>query len=362
MAKNTVADYSKTASQNTDIAGVDIDEGCSPAGVNNAIREVMADIAAVYDGTQALASPDINGGTIDGATINNSAIGGTTPAAGSFTQINGTQANISGAVIANGAGTFGDDVDITGDVTVTGNVSAASFSGDGSGLSNLFISGMIMLWSGSIASIPTGWVLCNGQNNTPDLRNRFVTGAGDSYSVNAKGGQNSITGVPAHTHGFTANTGSAGAHGHSGSTGNAGSHNHTFSANTGGAGSHNHTGSTSTVGDHQHHGWGENRTDWPYGVSGSRNKRGSKDNDTDNYFFNTSPAGAHSHSFTTSSIGNHQHSVSGTTSNVSNHNHSVSISSVGNHQHSVSGTTNSTGSSSIDIRPLYYALAYIMKT
>ena len=98
MAKNTVADYSKTASQNTDIAGVDIDEGCSPAGVNNAIREVMADIAAVYDGTQDLASPDINGGTIDGATINNSAIGGTTAAAGSFTQVNS-----SGAVIATGS-------------------------------------------------------------------------------------------------------------------------------------------------------------------------------------------------------------------------------------------------------------------
>ena len=37
--------------------------------------------------------------------------------------------------------------------------------------------GGIIMWSGSIASIPTGWNLCNGQNNTPDLRNRFVLGA-----------------------------------------------------------------------------------------------------------------------------------------------------------------------------------------
>ena len=37
--------------------------------------------------------------------------------------------------------------------------------------------GGIIMWSGSIASIPTGWNLCNGENNTPDLRNRFVLGA-----------------------------------------------------------------------------------------------------------------------------------------------------------------------------------------
>ena len=37
--------------------------------------------------------------------------------------------------------------------------------------------GGIIMWSGSIASIPTGWNLCNGSNNTPDLRNRFVIGA-----------------------------------------------------------------------------------------------------------------------------------------------------------------------------------------
>lgn len=38
--------------------------------------------------------------------------------------------------------------------------------------------GMIMLWSGSIVDIPAGWALCNGQNGTPDLRDKFVLGAG----------------------------------------------------------------------------------------------------------------------------------------------------------------------------------------
>lgn len=44
-------------------------------------------------------------------------------------------------------------------------------------LSGAFISGMIMMWSGTIATIPSGWLLCNGSNGTPDLRNRFIVGA-----------------------------------------------------------------------------------------------------------------------------------------------------------------------------------------
>jgi hypothetical protein len=41
------------------------------------------------------------------------------------------------------------------------------------------------MWSGAIASIPTGYVLCNGSNGTPDLRDKFVVGAGNSYVVGA---------------------------------------------------------------------------------------------------------------------------------------------------------------------------------
>jgi hypothetical protein len=48
--------------------------------------------------------------------------------------------------------------------------------------------GCILLWSGSIGSIPAGFALCNGLNGTPDLRNRFVVGAGSTYAVDATGG------------------------------------------------------------------------------------------------------------------------------------------------------------------------------
>jgi len=59
--------------------------------------------------------------------------------------------------------------------------------------------GMILLWSGSIGSIPTGYLLCDGTNSTPDLRDRFIIGAGSSYSVNQTGGSADAI-VVSHTH------------------------------------------------------------------------------------------------------------------------------------------------------------------
>jgi hypothetical protein len=62
-----------------------------------------------------------------------------------------------------------------------------------------FPSGGIIMWSGSVASIPSGWVLCNGSNSTPDLRNRFIVGAGSTYAVDATGGSADAI-VVSHTH------------------------------------------------------------------------------------------------------------------------------------------------------------------
>jgi hypothetical protein len=80
-------------------------------------------------------------------------------------------------------------------------------------LDGAFTTGMIMMWSGTIATIPTGWVLCNGSNSTPDLRNRFIIGAhsdttGVAYTTVT--GSNTQTGgskdsiVVSHTHTVTA--------------------------------------------------------------------------------------------------------------------------------------------------------------
>lgn len=75
-----------------------------------------------------------------------------------------------------------------------------------------FPAGGIIMWSGSIAAIPTGWALCNGASGTPDLRDRFVIGAGTTYAVNATGGTANAV-LPSHTHTAT-NTLANAAHRH----------------------------------------------------------------------------------------------------------------------------------------------------
>ena len=73
-------------------------------------------------------------------------------------------------------------------------------------------SGIITMWSGAIAAIPSGWVICDGTNSTPDLRDRFVIGAGTTYAVDATGGSTSTAGatlsiaqLAAHTHTYSNN-------------------------------------------------------------------------------------------------------------------------------------------------------------
>ena len=59
--------------------------------------------------------------------------------------------------------------------------------------------GCILIWSGSTGSIPSGFVLCDGTNGTPDLRNSFIIGAGNSYTVGQTGGSADAI-VVSHTH------------------------------------------------------------------------------------------------------------------------------------------------------------------
>lgn len=53
--------------------------------------------------------------------------------------------------------------------------------------------GTILPWYGQLANIPSGFALCNGSNGTPDLRDRFIVGAGSTYALGATGGANTVT-------------------------------------------------------------------------------------------------------------------------------------------------------------------------
>jgi hypothetical protein len=140
MAKTKISEYSATSADNTDISNINIAEGCSPANVNNAIRTVMAQLKDQQDGTSG--DPFTCSGTLTSS---------------------GTLAVTGGLTLDGAAGTSGQVMVSAGSGTPT--------------WGNAFVAGMIMMWSGTIATIPSGWLLCNGSSGTPDLRNRFVIGA-----------------------------------------------------------------------------------------------------------------------------------------------------------------------------------------
>ena len=117
MAKNSIRDFSATAASNTDIQSVDIDENCAASGINNAIRELMADLADVNAGTVAMTSPSADslstdtisektsgsGVTIDSVLLKDGALGSIASAvAAHLTSINGGQIGGNRNLIING--------------------------------------------------------------------------------------------------------------------------------------------------------------------------------------------------------------------------------------------------------------------
>ena len=91
------------------------------------------------------------------------------------------------------------NLDVGAGIDCTGTCTATAFAGDGSALTGIqgIPSGVIVIWSGAENAIPSGWYLCDGTNNTPNLTERFIVGAGgggnssvssNAYSVGATGG------------------------------------------------------------------------------------------------------------------------------------------------------------------------------
>ena len=128
-------------------------------------------------------------GTMATQNANNVAItGGTITGSYGLTAANATNLTGSGTISSTTTGT----TQALGTNNTT--IATTAFA-----LANGIPSGAIVMWSGSIASIPSGWLLCNGASGTPDLRDRFVVGAGSTYAVAATGGTADAV-VVSHTH------------------------------------------------------------------------------------------------------------------------------------------------------------------
>jgi hypothetical protein len=244
------------------------------------------------------------------------------------TTIGNSQIYDSGTNVGIGTAAPGAKLEVVGQVKITGGSPAAGkvLTSDAAGLAiwqtpapagGTPTGGIIMysgawnfdgtgLGTGSLA----GWALCNGNNGTPNLSDRFVMGTISSATLGATGGANSYTltasQLPSHTHTFTTDT--------------SGCHVHTITINS--AGDHTHT-----YGDALY--WTNYKNSCFAGASDATNYcTGGRTTRT------SSSAGSHSHTSSMSTCGAHSHS----------------------------GTTDSAGSGvSIDNRPAFIQLAFIMK-
>lgn len=200
----------------------------------------------------------------------------------------------------------------------------------------------VVMWAGSPSAVPGGWTLCDGSSpagvdiSVPDLRNRFVVGAGDSYETGETGGEESVQltldEIAAHDHG----------------DGNLSASNHSHGNGSLSASGHSHSDgslSTNNQGGHSH-----------------SYERASQSNQSVGYEETTvwgGPVinGINQQNADTGTSGSHSHSVRGNTgSSGANVTGSTSGSGAG-----VNGSTSSAGGNDAhENRPPFYALAYIM--
>lgn len=184
--------------------------------------------------------------------------------------------------------------------------------------------GGIIMWSGAASAVPDGWALCDGSNGTPDLRDRFIVGAGGEYTPGSTGGAESIQltvqDLPPHGHAASGTALAAGehAHGDTFSTTSSGGHTHSFSSPVYDSGTRDRYVVVSAT---------NSQSDSFYGLSESGDEVG------------------------LGSAGSHSHSISGSVLDGGEHTHDLDIT-----------VSNTGGGAAHENRPPYYALCFIMRT
>jgi microcystin-dependent protein len=226
-----------------------------------------------------------------------------------------------------------------GALSLTGAVGATSVLKGGNELLPI---GTILMWSGSIATVPAGWHICDGTNGTPNLTGRFILHAdGSAFAPTQTGGAGAVS----------ATTSTIAGHSHGGLTGAAGGA--TPSGVTDGQGSHTHGGATGatalTIAQMPAHTHQQSATGAFPGfgsVEGSLpNAVGPGTLTPDLNTGSTGNGAGHSHPIAVD--GAHQHNL--VINALPAHQHTISLD--GSHSHTVTVAT----------LPFFYALAYIMK-
>lgn len=181
MAKNKISEYSSTAANNTDIAGINIAEGCAPSGINNAIRELMAQLKDQQAGT-------------DG---DNFAVGGNLTVTGT-TNLTGA-ITCGGAVVFSSGTTFSSATTFSSPVVMSSTVTMSGNNNIGATTSSTILSGSVTQTSSSVLYLddaattssapPLSW---DGDTNTGIYRPSadtlaIVTGGTDRLRVNSSG-------------------------------------------------------------------------------------------------------------------------------------------------------------------------------
>ena len=321
--------------------------------IKNTVKATFPNVTGAVTGTQTTLNRATdafaNAGTL--AISNNGTVGAIEtlagPTGGQPIRIANTGTNAGAGklsvAINNAAGTLVADrltVDVNGHVAAAGDLLAGGLVKQAGNA--LVPTGVIVMWYGSVASIPAGWVLCDGTNGTPDLRDRFVVGAGSTYVPAVVGGATSATGT----------TTTAADHNHGGSTGQAGSHNHSASTNTVGAHAHAYTtgGTSISVDQMPSHGHPMQNHDSSGGGGGPGNQipGGGGGSLVQSSAWTLEVGGNQPHYHSIVADGDHSHAV--TVTGVGDHSHGVSAG--GSHNHTVTVTT----------LPPFRALCYIMKT
>ncbi len=175
------------------------------------LTEVLQNMATVFEesnGTLSFRNLQAFGDTALKRLIVNSTFvirDGLTNTGGTITNTStGGIVNMAGNIVNKGKLINSDNIKVDKSIEVMGDISGNLAS----------LKGIIVMWSGIIDNIPDGWILCDGQNGTPDLRSRFIVGASRSgatlatgltaKAVRAESGDEKVTltesQIPAHRH------------------------------------------------------------------------------------------------------------------------------------------------------------------